>query len=186
VVRSSKVAILGVCGIASLLLFLIAFATAQNISRRLATLIEWLKKMAAGDLTQKVEDARQDELGEIAGWFSDSMKKLRGTIARVALSARNVTVAAEGLKSVSQQMSANSEETTAQANIVSSATELVNRNLQTVAAGTEEMSANLSEIAKNVNQAAKVGGEAVNMAASTSRVINQLGESSAQIGLNRS
>jgi methyl-accepting chemotaxis protein len=182
VVRTAEVTILAVCGIASLLLFLIAFATAQNISRRMGTIIDWLKRIAAGDLTQKVEDSGRDELGEIARWSTDSMEKLRGTISRVAMSARNVTTATEGLKSVSQLMSSNSEETSAQAKVVSSATEQVNRNLQTVATGTEQMSANLSEIARNVNQAAKVASDAVTLAASTNSVITHLGESSTQIG----
>ena len=129
------------CAFSSLLLFVIAFSTARDINRRLGNVIGNLKQLAAGDLTQQVDDPHHDELGEMAHWLNDSIGKLRATIARVASSAQSVTTATEGLAQVSQQMSSNSEETTAQANVVSSATDQVNQNLQTVATGNEQMSA---------------------------------------------
>jgi len=182
VVNRSKLGIIAICMLSSLALFVLAFLTARNVNRRLAVIIEWLKQMAAGDLTLQIQDASRDELGEIARWFNDSMEKLRGAIARVASSASSVTTATRALTEVSKQMSTTSEATTNQANIASSETEKVSQNLQTVATGTEEMSASLREIAKSVNEAARVANDAVKVAHSTNRMIAKLGESSAEIG----
>jgi methyl-accepting chemotaxis protein len=182
VVSRSENAIVVMCLACSLLLFVIAFQIARGINKRLAVITGWLKELASGDLTLKVADSRQDELGEIAHWFGDSIEKLRAAIGRVAVSANSVTSATAEMAVVSQRMSTNAEQTTSQANIVTSATEKVSRNLQTVSAATEQMSASLREISGNVEKAASVAQEAVGVATDTNRMIAKLGDSSAEIG----
>ena len=182
VVRRSEIAIVAMCIVCSVLLFVIAFQTARGINQRLAVITGWLKELASGDLTLQAEDPRRDELGEIAHWFRDSLEKLRVAIGRVAASANSVTAATEEMATVSQRMSGNAEETTKQANVVTAATEKVSRNLQTVSAATEEMSASLREIGANVGKAASVAQEAVGVATSTNQMVTKLGDSSAEIG----
>jgi methyl-accepting chemotaxis protein len=182
VVQIAETIILAACLVSLILITLIAINTTRDIERRLANLILNLKKMASGDLTLDVQDARKDELGEIAHWFGDTVEKLRDTIQRVARSAKNVASAVERLAAVSNHIGKNSEQTTLQANIASTATGQVTHNLQTVATGTEEMSASIGEIARNASDAARVAGEAVHVAQSTNGTIGQLGDSSSQIG----
>jgi len=182
VVKRSKLAIGGICIVSSLILLIIASRTAREINKRLGLITELLKKMAAGDLTLRLEDARSDELGEIARWFNDSLEKLRDAIARVATSAGGVTTSTAELTSVSQEMTTNSDQTTKQAGVAASTTDEVSRNLQTVATGAEEMSASLGEIAKNVGEASAVAKEAVHVAESANQMVTKLGESSAEIG----
>jgi methyl-accepting chemotaxis protein len=182
VVSRSKLAISAICIVSSLVLLVIASRTAREINKRLGLITDLLKKMAAGDLTLRLEDARSDELGEIARWFNDSLEKLRDAIARVASSAGGVTASTEELTSASQEMSTNSDDTTKQAGVAASTTDEVSRNLQTVASGAEEMSASLGEIAKNVGEASAVAKEAVKMAESTNDMMTKLGVSSSEIG----
>ena len=182
IVNRSKLTVVILCMISSLVTFVAVFLIARNMNRRLGSIIERFKQMAGGDLVHQLDDARTDELGEMAHWFNDSLGKLRGAIAQVASSAYSVSSAVEQLTSVSQHMSENSEETTLQANVASTATEQVSHNLQTVATGTQEMSASIAEIAKNATDAARVAGEAVKVAHTTNGTIRKLGESSAEIG----
>jgi methyl-accepting chemotaxis protein len=182
IVNRSKLTVVILCVICSFVTFVGAFLVARNMNKRLGTIIMRFKEMAGGDLIHQLDDARTDELGEMAHWFNDSIGKLRGAIAQVATSAHSVTSAVEQLSSVSHHMSENSEETTLQANVASTATEQVSHNLQTVATGTEEMSVSISEIAKNAGDAASVAGEAVKVAQSTNETIRKLGDSSAEIG----
>ncbi|MBZ5642439.1 MAG: methyl-accepting chemotaxis protein [Acidobacteriia bacterium] len=182
VVSQSESAIVVMCLVCSVLLLVIAFQTARGINQRLAIITGWLKELAAGDLTLQAEDSRQDELGEIAHWFRDSLEKLRAAIGRVAASANSVTSATEQMGVVSQRMSTTAEQTTTQANMVSAATEKVSRNLQTVSAATEQMSASLREIGTNVGKAATVAQEAVGVASITNQMMTKLGDSSAEIG----
>jgi len=181
-VNRSKLTVVILCLVSALSTFLIAFLIARNINRRLASVIERLKELAGGDLTQQMDDAQADELGELARWFNDSIGKLRKVIAQVGSSAMSVKSAVEQLTSVSGHMSENSEQTTLQANVASTATEQVSHNLQTVATGTEEMSVSISEIAKNAGAAARVAVEAVRVAQSTNSTIRKLGDSSGEIG----
>src|SRR6267143_348527 len=116
-VNRSKLTIVILCLVSALSTFLIAFLIARNINRRLASVIERLKELAGGDLTQQMDDAQADELGELARWFNDSIGKLRKVIAQVGSSAMSVKSAVEQLTSVSGHMSENSEQTTLQANV---------------------------------------------------------------------
>jgi methyl-accepting chemotaxis protein len=181
VVRRSNIVIASMCLLSSLLILVIASRIAQTMNARLGNVIGRLKGMAEGDLTMRVEDTQQDELGEIANWFNDSMAKLREAIAKVARSASSVTSATEALGMVSQKMTTDSARTTSRAAAAASATDKVNRNLQTVATATEEMSASIDEIAKNASEAAKVAGTAMKTAEETNAIVSKLGTSSAEI-----
>jgi len=182
VVSRSKLTIVVLCLISSLVMFVVAFLMARSINSRLGSIIERLKELAGGDLTQQMDDSQGDELGEMARWFNDSIGKLRNVIAQVGSSAKSVTSAVEQLMSVSHNMSENSEQTTLQANVASTATEQVSHNLQTVATGTEEMSVSIAAIAKNASDAARVAAEAVTVAQTTNGTICKLGDSSVEIG----
>ncbi len=182
VVGRSRLTIVIVCVLSSVLLLIIAFRTARQINRRLADIVRNLKSLAAGDLTHQTTDTGKDELGEMAHWFNNSMETLRGTIGHVASSAQGVTAAVEGLNAVSQQMSADSEETSSQANVVSSTTDQVTSSLQSVATSTEQMSLSIRDIAKSIGEAARVAGDAVKVVQSTTKTVGKLGDSSAEIG----
>ena len=90
--------------------------------------------------------------------------------------------ASEELSSVSELLSANAEQTTAQANVVSSAAEQVSTSAQTVATGVDNLSASIQEIAGSAKQAADVATIAVQSADVASQRINELGNSSSEIG----
>ena len=88
----------------------------------------------------------------------------------------------EELTSVSQQMSATAEETTAQANLVSSAAEQVSGNTKLVSSSVENLVLNIDEIARSAQDAAAVARQSVDMAHKTSAAMDELGQSSSQIG----
>jgi methyl-accepting chemotaxis protein len=182
VVRGAEIAILATCVVAWIFIILIAVGTTRDIDRRLGKLIRGLKQMASGDLTLQMEDSKEDELGEIARWFGDSVGRLRGAISRVASSAREVTGAAEELQAVSDRIGRTSKETTTQANDASTATAGVSQNLQTVVVATEQMTASIDAIAKNVREASNIARNAVEVAGSTSQLVARLSQSSEQIG----
>lgn len=135
-----------------------------------------------GDLTQRVDGSRKDELGEVGRWFNQFVSKIELVIAQVASSALTLTGASEELNAVSHQMGASAEETAVQANVVSAAAEEVSNSVQTVAAGTEEMGASVREIARSASDGARVASLAVETAERTNATISRLGVSSQQIG----
>ena len=90
--------------------------------------------------------------------------------------------ASEELTSVSQQMSAGAEETTAQANLVSAAAEQVSGNTKLVSSSVENLLESIHEIAHSAQDAAAVARQSVEMAATASGTMDELGRSSNQIG----
>jgi methyl-accepting chemotaxis protein len=183
IVGRSEIAILVMCLVCSVLLLIFAFRTGRGINQRLTVIGDWLKQIARGDLTLQADDARRDELGDVATAISKMQANLKTMIISVTDNAEKVAAASEELSNTSQQMTANAEETSSQANVVSAAGEQVNRNLQAVATGSDEMSVSIKEIAKNATEAAKVATEAVHVAEQTTATVGKLGASSAEIGL---
>ena len=114
--------------------------------------------------------------------FASDITSMRMLMAGIAGSATSLGGASEELSAVSKQMTQNAEETSSQAGVVSAAADQVNQNIQTVAAGTEEMSASIREIAKNASDAARVATAGVRAAETTNKVVQKLGDSSAEIG----
>jgi len=118
----------------------------------------------------------------IAGRFTRAARRQAALVDGIKGNTHTLASASEELTSVSQQMSAAAEETTAQANLVSAAAEQVSSSTRTVSGSVESLVANIYDIAKSAQDAAAVARQSVDMARATSRTMDELGESSAQIG----
>jgi methyl-accepting chemotaxis protein len=94
----------------------------------------------------------------------------------------NLAIAAMNVLTISSSLSQSAEETSKQASTASVATEQINSGVQEVANNMEEMTQAIKEITKSTNEAAHMTNEAMAMAKNTNHIINQLGDSSANIG----
>ncbi|MGA9354529.1 MAG: methyl-accepting chemotaxis protein [Terriglobales bacterium] len=176
-------ALLIICGLSLLLLLAVATRVTLSITRPLDSFSKQFKAMAeSNDLTSRVDDSRQDEIGALGKCLNVFVEKVHEILAQIAQAAKGVASASDTLSSASQQITANSEETSAQAKVVSSATEQVSQNLQTVATGADEMGSTIKEIAKNATEAAKIATSAVVVAEATTATVSKLGDSSTEIG----
>ena len=118
----------------------------------------------------------------IARSFSRSARRQAALVEGITDNTHTLASASEELTSVSQQMSAAAEETTAQANLVSAAAEEVSANTKTVSGSVENLVQSIYDIARNAQDAAGVARQSVDMARATSRTMDRLGVSSAEIG----
>jgi methyl-accepting chemotaxis protein len=138
--------------------------------------------LAGGDLTQRTGVRSRDELGRMAGALDDAIAGLRESMHTMAANADTLASAAVQLSAVNTQIAGAAEETSGQTRIASAAAEEISRNVQTVAAGSEEMGLSIREISRSTNEAVQIAGVAVNEAARATGTVEQLGESSAEIG----
>jgi methyl-accepting chemotaxis protein len=170
------VAVLVAAGVAVLL--------ARKITAPIVALRRRLDEIANGDgdLTQRADDSRPDEIGLLAAAFNAFAGKIADTLRAVRTDAAAVTATAEELNAMGREMHAGAEETSSQAGVLAAATSQVSANVQTVAASTEEMGASIAEIASNATSAVGVAADAVAKAEETTRTVAQLGVSSEQIG----
>ena len=120
---------------------IISFFIAGGIINPLNKLIEMLRVMAKGDLTQRIEIETQDEIGQLGAACNSFVIKVNSMISAVAATTTQLAAATKEMTSTSQEMAAGAEEQTHQA--------------AQVATSMEEMSATVQEVAKNANKAAE-------------------------------
>jgi methyl-accepting chemotaxis protein len=168
--------------------FVIAGAAAvvviASISRPLRQLEARLLDITAGegDLTATVDESGSDEVSRTAALFNQFVGQIAGVIRLVAESSHAVAASAEELTATTTSISASSEEASVQAASVAEAARQVSANVETVAAGAEQMGASISEISQNASEAARVAGRGVDVVSGANTTVEQLGESSRQIG----
>jgi len=124
----------------------LAFFLTKSITVPMARGVKFSEAIARGDLTQRLNLAQRDEVGQLtqaidhaAASFSKVVKDIRDT-------SKGIDVSATELSSVSHQMLVQSEEMTTQAGYVASSTEQMATNVSTMAAAAEEMSMNVMSI----------------------------------------
>jgi methyl-accepting chemotaxis protein len=106
--------------------------------RQLCTLLEDLAQ-GEGDLTRRLPAMRQDEIGQMAGWFNTFVEKLHDIVAQVTQSAEWTGATAQQLASASQQLSSGAQEQAS--------------SLEETAASLEQITATVRQNADNARQA---------------------------------
>ena len=173
-----------VAGLVSLVLVAaLARAITRSITVPLGELSHRLAQIADGDgdLTQRLDESRQDELGHVAVSFNRFVAKLADTVRSIADHAVVIAASSEELSAVAKQMAGNADDTARQATSSSATAEEMSASVQTVAAATEEMTAAISEIARGASDAARVAVRAGALAEAAQDTMSRLGASSTQI-----
>ncbi len=118
-----------------------AWLVSKKLVQPINDLIARLKDIAEGDadLTQKVDEDRNDELGELGRWFNVFVDRIHDTIAQASEVSVEVLDTAKDIASTTDSMARGLEEQK-------------NQTTQ-VAAGVEEMSATVLEVARRSSEA---------------------------------
>ncbi len=119
---------------------------ATSITRPVHKIVEATKAIAGGDLRERLQLNRQDELGDLA----DSVNLMTDDLASLL---SQVTATSNEVASAAIQMAASSEE-------VSHGMSSQQSQTQRVSAAIEEMSASVAEVASKAAQAASIAEEA--------------------------
>ncbi|WP_412749791.1 methyl-accepting chemotaxis protein [Krasilnikovia sp. M28-CT-15] len=174
--------------IAAVLAFLVAgtlvWLLGTGLTRPIHRLRNRLVEIAEGDsdLTQRVDESRRDEIGQLGASFNRFTTKIADVVRHIDDKAERVAVSAGSLTAVSQQMRSTAEHGFARAQAVSDTADKVSGNVQTIAAGAEQMDSSIREIAASTSEAARVGQRAAEVAQATTHSVAKLGDSSTEIG----
>jgi len=165
------------------------------ISRPLNRSVAFVKQMAQGDFTQRLDLDQKDEVGQLAtsmNFMSDEvgkmMREVSGGVSTLASSAtelaaisQQMTAGAEQTSEKSHTVTAAAEEMSVNMHAVAAAVEQAATNVNLVAAATEEMTATINEIAKNSEQARNISLNAVSQTQNASQQVDALKAASAEI-----
>lgn len=134
--------LLVVSGIAIIIAALFAFLLSRSISRGINRVNRALKKMAGGDLTEKVEITSNDEIGAMIQSYNEMQDYLNKLVAQ--------------LKSSSSQLSAASAQLASAANQSSQSTQQVANSSQQMAKGAQEQSINAQDTSKSIERLTEI------------------------------
>ena len=190
-------------GIAVICIILLAaiiiplYVATRSVTRPIKRMVKMLQDIAKGegDLTRRLPENTNTELGDLARAFNQFIEKLHRIIkalsgdvdtlatSSVDLSAASekMSMAAENTYGNSNLVAAASEKMSANMNSVAAASEQASTNVNIVAAATEEMTATINEIAQNSARARNFTSHAVDQSRSASNKVNELGKAASEI-----
>lgn len=133
---------LGIGLLAVVLGLLLMWLTARGVTRPILNVAAMLQNIATGegDLTRRLNYAKRDELGELAGWFNRFLDKLQPIIADVKSSVQDARGTADQSSAIARQTSSGMQQQF--------------REVDQVATAFQEMSATAQDVAHNAAQAA--------------------------------
>lgn len=137
------------------------YLTIRSIVGPISAIVVRIKDIAQGegDLTQRVDEQRRDELGELGRWFNAFVAKIQGIIVEVSQATVEVSGAATEIASSSDEMARGMDE---QANKIAQ-----------ISSAVEEMSASVIEVAQKSGDAAGSAGQSGEIAQEGGKVVDE-------------
>ena len=183
-------------GIIILLAATIAFVLIRSITDPIASTVRKLQLVASGDLTQRLDNSRNDELGELATSFNSFVDQLNGIIGNLNQDAIKLNNSSHAMSGVATELAFKTEDANGRTTTVAAAAEQMSTNMNSMAESTErvsvnvndvansigEMTSSISEVANNAENAANIAGEASQLARSSNERIQDLGTAANEIG----
>ena len=156
-------------GAISALALLCIWLMARRIVAPIRTVVARLKDIASGegDLTQRIDLRRDDEIGELAKWFNNFLDKLQSTISQVidtvAGTRASASLAAQGAARTSAGMQAQYQEV-----------DLVATAFEELSATALQVAGNASSAVSAANQADMAAQEGKSVVADTQQAMSRL------------
>ncbi len=169
--------------IAMVIMLVIAILIANTVSKPMVKLSRAAEAVAHGDLTRKVEVGnRKDEIGVLAGAFSEMVDSLKTMITSVQDSSAQVASHSQELASSSEEVSATVEEVASTTNEVAATSSQGAENAGSAAQESEQVQQVAEEGNKAVQETVEKIKSIANSSESVSTAVNKLGTQSEQIG----
>ncbi|MBN8643838.1 MAG: methyl-accepting chemotaxis protein [Planctomycetes bacterium] len=152
-------------GLGVVLAVMLSVVIARAVVNPIRAMTARLKDIAEGegDLTARVDEARQDELGELGKWFNTFVSKIQSVVVEVKRASADVAAASTQIAASSEEMAAGINQQSQQVTQISSAV--------------EEMSSSVVEVARKSDDAAKTADGAGKSAREGQTVVAQSVES---------
>ncbi len=133
--------------------------------RRLGDVVERIKDIAEGegDLTQRLHAEKEDEIGEMAGWFNQFIAKIHDLVCNVMETAGVVVTSSQELTSCSTE--------------ISNGADNISQKVSQMATASHEMSVTSQEVAKNAETANNTSKDASSVALEGGEIVEKSIES---------
>ncbi|MCG8510726.1 MAG: methyl-accepting chemotaxis protein [Rhodospirillales bacterium] len=190
-VQRSQLTIIGIVAVAMVIGIVASLLITRAVVKPISNLVERIKDISQGegDLTQRVDEDRSDELGELGQWFNTFVRKIHDIIVELSSVTREVSSSSTQIAASSEEMAAGMQQQSEQTTQVSSAVEEMSATVVEVARKSAD-AANTAEVAgKQANEGGQVVSQTVDgiraiagVVNESAAAINELGKRGEQIG----
>lgn len=171
--QQTRVLLIVLAAISVLLAVGIAVWVTRSVTRPIAEAANAARRLAAGDLTVKVESSSKDETGQLLSAMSDMVSKLSQIITDVRSSANSLSNASDQVNATAQSLSQAASEQAS--------------SVEETSASIEEMAASISQNAENAKvtdgMATKAAREATEGGQSVKQTVQAMKAIAAKIGI---
>ncbi|MFH2026413.1 MAG: methyl-accepting chemotaxis protein [bacterium] len=171
---------------------------AGSISLPINRIIRMLQDIASGegDLTRRLDDSKQDEMGIMAKWFNQFVEKIQKIIQNIASDSEVLNTSSTHLSSLSTQISteiselddssekvlSRSQHMGADIAAIDEAIQHISEDIADITTASKEMIVTIKEIAESASKTSHMTGDAVSQADNTTRKVTTLGTMMDEIG----
>ena len=160
--ESTLFILLGVFVVTALVVLGVIFKISNYITTSISKVLAGMKELAAGNLKNSITIEQNDELGELAATFTNTVQQQRELILKLVDSI-------EDLSAYSEELSASAQEGNATIETTNSFVEDISSNIEEISASTEEV----TSFAQESSSKTEVGNEKINKTLNSIRSINQ-------------
>ncbi len=125
----------------------------RGINRPVKKVMETMQKVAAGDLTKKVEGVQsRDEIGQMATYANEMIDNLSSMITQIRTNSDQLVSASSQIAASAEQTSRNSESSATAVEEMTSTMHEMSANIQNVAKNTQKQAASVTETSSSIEQ----------------------------------
>lgn len=132
-------------------LFILRYMVSEFVGP-VSKVVQLARSLSNGDLTQRLNIQRKDEIGVLAGALDESCSYLSRIIRRIKENTGIQAAASEEMTAVSTEMASSIEEMSTQSETVAGATEQMSASINSMASAAEEMSVNIQSVSSTAEQ----------------------------------
>ncbi len=161
----------------------------RYLAESVSTVLEAMKRFAAGDLTTKLDVTSSDEIGQLMAGFNDAVANLRAIVENVLGAVEATASASAEISSSTEEMAAGSHEQTMQTADVASAVEEMTKTIIENSSNARSTADMADQARTTADSGVKVLQETVegmrriaDVVHSSAQTVEALGRSSTQIG----
>ncbi|MEX2572451.1 MAG: methyl-accepting chemotaxis protein [Gemmatimonadota bacterium] len=173
----------------AILSVLLAAWLAGIIAARLRRAVDFAAAVAAGDFTQQIPPAGDDELGELVTTLNEMSADLRGTVGSVGSATTQVATAADEIAAASEQISRiadqqvqATEDTSSSMEEIASQIARVARSAESFATSVDQTSTSITQMSNSIEQTATSTESLGASVEQTSTTIEEMAVSMVQVG----
>ena len=163
-------------------LILVFILVQRLVTRPVTEMMAALDRLACGELTVRSSFRSHDEIGTMGATLDKTAVSLQQAIAAIARNSETLAGAASQIFDAIQHLLHNTEETSSEVRSVSEVSEQVKSRLDEIAGAATDMVNTIREISSSSAAAAGVANDGVASVSMVRETVQQLGESSGEIG----